>query len=170
MVTNMEELQLIVPTVHRDERGYFLESFQRERYGDLGIGDFVQDNHSYSRKGVLRGMHFQKGQAKLVYCAVGKIFDVAVDIRVGSKTFGKWKGVILDDREHKQFYIPDGFAHGFCVLSEEAHVMYKVSTQYDPKGERGFRHDDRSVGIHWPIDAPLLSARDRALPILSEVI
>lgn len=162
---------MIKPTVYRDDRGYFLESFQRGRYRDLGIGvEFRQDNHSYSKRGVIRGMHFQRGQAKLIYCPVGKIFDVAVDIRKGSKTFGQWKGVVLDDEEQAQFYIPDGFAHGFCVLSEEAHVMYKVSEYYDPMMERGFRFDDPEVGIEWPIDTPFLSERDKFAPRFSEVV
>jgi len=167
----MRELILITPSVYEDERGFFLESFQKQRYKKLGIDcEFVQDNHSFSNKSVLRGMHFQKGQAKLVYCPVGQIFDVAVDLRPTSPDFGKWKGVILDEKSHQQFFIPDGFAHGFCVLSEKAHVLYKVSTAYDAKLESGFRFDDKEVGIKWPISDPILSKRDRDSRCLQEVL
>lgn len=158
----IEGLSCIVPKRLEDARGFFLESYQKERYSSLGVGVvFCQDNHSYSKKGVLRGMHFQRGQAKLVYCPKGQIFDVAVDLRENSPTFGKWEGVVLDEDNHKQLFIPDGFAHGFYVLSDEAHVIYKVSTYYDPLKEGGFRYDDPDIGIEWPNANPVLSERDR---------
>jgi len=167
----IEGLVILKPTVMKDGRGFFLESYQEERYKAFGVNvRFCQDNHSYSKKGVIRGMHFQKGQAKLVYCPKGRIFDVAVDIRRDSPTFGKWEGVILDEENHHQFFIPDGFAHGFCVLSEEAHVFYKVSSFYDPQKERGFSYEDLVAKIAWPILDPILSDRDRNAPKMSEVV
>jgi dTDP-4-dehydrorhamnose 3,5-epimerase len=131
----------------------------------------VQDNHSRSNKGVLRGIHFQTrpGQAKLVRCARGEIFDVAVDLRRGSPTFGQWEGHRLDDCLHRQIYIPVGFGHGFCVLSEEADVAYQLSTYFDPGTESGIAWDDPDVGIEWPVAEPLLSGRDRSAPRLAEV-
>lgn len=163
-------LQLIKPKVHRDERGFFLEMYQKERYDDLGVGlSFLQDNHSYSLKDVVRGMHFQKGQAKLVTCAKGEILDVAVDIRPHSPTFGQYEMVHLTEENHYQFFIPDGFAHGFCVLSDEANVIYKVSSLYNPETEGGFRYDDPDVGIDWPIESPILSERDKKAPLLREL-
>ena len=125
---------LLAPTVHGDERGFFVETFRHDALPELGVADgFVQDNHSRSRQGIVRGMHFQPGQAKLVRCARGAILDVVVDIRVGSPQFGEWEGFTLDDVEHRQLYVPDGFAHGFCVLSDLADVTYKVSSYYDPE-------------------------------------
>jgi len=168
----LEGLKLITPKVFFDERGFFKESYQKPLYHERGIDcDFVQDNHSFSKKGTIRGLHFQTfpGQAKLISVVHGKIFDVAVDIRPDSSTFGKWEGVFLDDIEHKQLFIPIGFAHGFCVVSETAHVVYKVSTLYDPKHEKGFRFDDPQIGISWPIEAPMVSERDRLAPFFYEV-
>jgi dTDP-4-dehydrorhamnose 3,5-epimerase len=133
---------------------------------------FQQDNHSYSKKGCIRGMHFQSypGQAKLVRAAIGRIYDVAVDIRPQSSTFGKWEGVILDDQNHYQLYIPIGFAHGFCVLSDEAHVMYKVSTLYNPQYEKGFRWDDPQINIQWPLTvSATVSDRDQKAPFFREM-
>ncbi|MCB1081643.1 MAG: dTDP-4-dehydrorhamnose 3,5-epimerase [Chlamydiia bacterium] len=162
--------KLISPTVFHDERGYFLESHQQVRYKDLGIDEtFVQDNHSFSKEGVIRGMHFQAGQAKLVRVASGKIYDVIVDIRPDSPTFGKWEGVILGGADHQQLYIPEGFAHGFCVLSPEAHVLYKISSYYNKEIEQGFRFDDPEIGIDWPIKAAIVSERDRANPYFYEL-
>jgi dTDP-4-dehydrorhamnose 3,5-epimerase len=161
---------LLAPTVHGDERGFFVESFRADALVELGIGDpFVQDNHSRSRRGVVRGMHFQPGQAKLVRCARGAILDVLVDIRRGSPHFGQWEGYELDDVAHHQLYVPDGFAHGFCVLSELADVTYKVTSYYDPEAESGFAYTDPAVGIQWP-DADTLvgSERDRIAPSLAE--
>src|ERR1700729_2019931 len=142
---------LIATAVHGDERGFFVETFRQDALPELGIAHgFVQDNQSRSRQGIVRGMHFQPGQAKLVRCARGSILDVLVDIRVGSPQFGEWEGFTLDDVEHCQLYVPDGFAHGFCVLSEVADVTYKVSTYYDPGSESGFAFDDPEVAIEWP--------------------
>ena len=170
--TRLEGLVLIEPTVHGDSRGFFQETYRRGAFAELGVhDDFVQDNHSRSGRGVLRGMHFQPGQAKLVRCARGAILDVAVDIRPGSESFGRWEAVRLDDEDHHQLYVPDGFAHGFCVLSDLADVVYKVSAYYDPASEAGFRFDDPEVGIEWPDDVELkTSPRDREAPLLRELI
>jgi dTDP-4-dehydrorhamnose 3,5-epimerase len=161
---------LLAPTVHGDERGFFVESFRADALVELGISDpFVQDNHSRSRQGVVRGMHFQPGQAKLVRCARGAILDVLVDIRRGSPQFGQWEGYELDDVAHRQLYVPDGFAHGFCVLSELADVTYKVTSYYDPQAESGFSYADPAVAIQWPdADTLIGSERDRAAPSLAE--
>lgn len=168
----LKGIKLIKPKVFKDSRGFFIETFQQSRYEFEGIpGNFPQDNHSFSKQGCIRGMHFQTypGQAKLVRAAVGKIFDVVVDIRKGSPSFGQWEGFVLDDLDHHQLYIPVGFAHGFCVLSDEAHVIYKVSAPYDAKYEMGFRYDDPFVNVQWPVDNPILSDRDREAPLLKEL-
>jgi dTDP-4-dehydrorhamnose 3,5-epimerase len=169
--TRLEGPLLLEPTVHGDARGFFQETYRRRVLAELGVHDeWVQDNHSRSRRGVLRGMHFQPGMAKLVRCARGGIFDVLVDIRRGSPSFGSWEGFELDDETHLQLYIPNGFAHGFCVLSDVADVLYKCSTYYDPEQESGFRFDDPEVGIHWPDGLELeTSERDRGAPLLSEL-
>lgn len=169
---SLDGLFLIKPKVFKDSRGFFLETFQQAIYQQLGMhASFVQDNHSFSHKGCIRGMHFQSspGQAKLVRAGVGAIYDVAVDIRPDSATYGQWEGVVLDDQSHHQLFIPVGFAHGFCVLSPEAHVMYKVSTPYDAQFEKSFRWDDPSVNIKWPIEHPILSERDKQAPFLMEI-
>jgi len=162
---------LIEPVAHGDARGFFAETYRKGLFAELGMhDDFVQDNHSRSRRGVLRGMHFQPGQAKLVRCARGAIVDVVADIRPGLPTFGSWEAFPLDDETHHQLYVPDGFAHGFCVTSEIADVVYKVSTYYDPAIESGFRFDDPEVGIEWPAGIVFeVSARDREAPLLSEL-
>ena len=162
---------LLAPTVHGDERGFFLEFYRRSTLAQLGVeAEFVQDNHSRSGRGVLRGMHFQPGQAKLIRCVRGAILDVIVDIRVGSPQFGQWEAVALDDAEHLELYVPDGFAHGFCVLSAVADVTYKVSSYYDPESESGFAYDDPDVAIDWPGEIELVvSARDRQAPPLTEI-
>lgn len=168
----LEGLKLIKPKVFKDHRGFFLETFQQSAYQKAGIAcSFVQDNHSFSQKGCIRGMHFQSfpGQAKLVRVAVGKIYDVAVDIRPHSPTYGQWEAVILDDESHHQLFIPVGFAHGFCVLSDEAHVLYKVSTPYDAKFEKGFRWNDPTVNIQWPVEHPIVSERDHQAPFFCEM-
>jgi dTDP-4-dehydrorhamnose 3,5-epimerase len=173
----MEQLQtkldgpvLVKPTIHGDERGFFLESYRKAAYAELGItDDFVQDNHSRSRRGVVRGMHFQPGQAKLVRVVRGAILDVVCDIRPGSPGFGQWEAVELSDENAHQLYVPDGFAHGFAVTSEVADVVYKVSTYYDPDAESGFRFDDPEVGIDWPDVDLTPSARDSSAPLLSEL-
>jgi dTDP-4-dehydrorhamnose 3,5-epimerase len=170
--TGVEGLVLIEPQVFGDERGFFVETFSRDAWRELGVdADFVQHNHSRSVAGTLRGLHFQTspGQAKLLRCPRGRIFDVAVDLRRGSPTYGGWKGYVLDDENHRQLYVPVGFAHGFCVLSEVADVAYLVSSLYDPETEAGIRWDDPEVGVEWPVAEPLLSARDQKAPTLAEV-
>lgn len=162
---------LLEPSVHGDARGFFVETFRRSHLADLGIvEEFVQDNHSRSRRGIVRGMHLQPGMAKLIRCARGAIYDVVVDLRRGSPTFGQWEGAELSDANHHQFYCPDGFAHGFCVLSEVADVVYMTSAYYDPKRESGFAYNDPAVGIEWPAGTELIaSARDSAAPPLAEI-
>jgi dTDP-4-dehydrorhamnose 3,5-epimerase len=163
---------VLEPTVHGDERGFFLESYRADVLAEAGIEQsFVQDNHSRSAARIVRGMHFQPGQVKLVRCVRGAIFDVIVDIRAGSPTFGRWDGYKLNDQTHHQLLVPDGFAHGFCVLSDIADVTYKVTSYYDPSGEGGFRFDDPEVGIEWPFPADELvaSARDLGAPTLAEI-
>jgi dTDP-4-dehydrorhamnose 3,5-epimerase len=168
--TRLEGPILLEPKVHGDHRGFFLETYRRDAYAEAGIADdFVQDNHSLSRRGIVRGMHFQPGQAKLVRCARGAVLDVVVDLRRGSPTFGEWEAVELDDERHLQLYVPDGFAHGFCVLSDAADLVYKVTTYYDPAAESGFRFDDPEVGISWPDGDLIPSERDAKAPRLAEI-
>lgn len=157
-------VRLIRPRVFRDARGFFLETYHAPRYAAFGIDvSFVQDNHSRSAQGTLRGLHYQSapGQAKLVRVSVGRVYDVAVDIRPDSPTFGQWLAAELDAESHAQLFVPVGFAHGFCVLSEWAEVLYKVSSAYDPTTECSIRWDDAELGVKWPILAPLLSERDQ---------
>lgn len=166
-------IKLIKPRIFTDQRGFFLENYSKSQYARFGIDcTFVQDNYVFSKMGTLRGMHFQNfpGQDKLVTVAVGTIYDVVVDIRPGSPTYGKWLGVYLDGESREQLFIPKGFAHGYCVTSNEAHVLYKVSSAYDPAEERGFRYDDPEIGIQWPVHAPLISERDRDCPCFAEVV
>ena len=161
---------LLEPNVHGDARGFFVETARANRLAELGVTDtFVQDNHSRSALRVLRGMHFQPGMAKLVRCARGAIFDVVVDIRPGSPAFGRWEGLELNDENHHQLYCPDGFAHGFCVLSDLADVIYRCSAYYDPAREGGFRFDDPDVGIEWPAMELVTSERDSGAPLLREL-
>jgi dTDP-4-dehydrorhamnose 3,5-epimerase len=162
---------LLQPIVHGDHRGFFLETYRRSVLAEFAIVDeFVQDNHSRSRAGVVRGMHFQPGMAKLIRCARGAIYDVVVDLRRGSPTFGQWEGFELSDENHQQFYCPDGFAHGFCVLSDVADVVYMTSAYYDPERENGFAYNDPAVGIEWPVDVELTpSKRDSRAPALAEI-
>ena len=170
--TRLEGPVLIEPVVHGDARGSFHETFRADRLEALGIPDeWVQDNHSRSARGVLRGMHFQvgRGQAKLVRCARGSVMDVVVDVRTESPTFGEWESFTLDDERHLQLYVPVGFAHGFCVLSESADVLYKCSSYYDPDQERAIAHDDPAVGIEWPNLELTVSERDRGAPLLAEI-
>jgi dTDP-4-dehydrorhamnose 3,5-epimerase len=170
--TALDGVLLIEPVVHGDERGFFLESFRVDTLAEAGVElEFVQDNHSRSRHGIVRGMHFQLGQAKLVRAVRGAILDVACDIRSGSPTFGQWVAYRLDDENHRQLLVPSGFAHGFCVLSEVADVVYKTSAYYDPSAEGGFRFDDPDVGIDWPGGAERLvaSQRDRDAATLGQI-
>lgn len=162
----------ITPDVHQDSRGFFVQSYHEPTYRSMGITcAFPQDNHSKSMKHTVRGMHYQQapGQAKLVRVVLGRIFDVAVDIRPESPTFGQWQGIILDDDKHEQLFIPNGFAHGFCVLSDTAHVLYKTSSVYDHSAERGFAFNDPDVGIAWPTETPLVSARDQQAASLQSI-
>ncbi len=170
--TRLDGPVALAPKVHADSRGFFVETFRAEEWERHGVSvEWVQDNHSRSRRGTLRGMHFQPGQAKLVRCARGAIFDAIVDIRPGSDTFGQWEGWVLDDSEMLALYVPDGFAHGFCVLSDEADVVYKCSSYYDPLTEAGFAHDDPAVGIDWPSDLErIVSERDQAAPRLEALV
>jgi len=169
--TRLPGVLIIEPKVHGDSRGFFIETFQAERYRqEAGIDlPFVQDNHSRSTRGVLRGLHAQKRrpQGKLVRVARGEVFDVAVDIDPGSKTFGQWAGTTLSDTNHRQFWVPPGYAHGFVVLSEIADFEYKCTDYYDPSDEIGVIWNDKDVGIEWPIEAPRLSQKDSALPTLA---
>ncbi|WP_456423186.1 dTDP-4-dehydrorhamnose 3,5-epimerase [Thermococcus sp.] len=168
------DLILIKPKVFEDERGFFMETYKKPDFERAGIrGDFVQDNHSRSRYGVLRGLHFQRepyAQAKIIRCTRGVIYDVAVDLRKDSPTFGKWVGVILSEYNKWQLYIPRGFAHGFLVLSDVAEVVYKVDNVYAPDYEGGIIWNDLDIGIDWPIDDPIVSEKDRKWPTLREAI
>jgi dTDP-4-dehydrorhamnose 3,5-epimerase len=167
---NLEGPILLEPTVHGDDRGFFVETARANVLAELGITDtFVQHNHSRSAHGVLRGMHFQSGMAKLVRCARGGILDVLVDIRPGSASFGRWEGFELNDENHHQLYCPDGFAHGFCVLSDVADVVYLCSDYYDAERESGFSFEDPDVGIRWPEMEFTVSERDRHAPALAEL-
>jgi dTDP-4-dehydrorhamnose 3,5-epimerase len=168
--TDLPGVLVIEPAVHRDQRGFFLETYHEARYDEAGIpGPFVQDNHSRSMRGVLRGLHGQgrKPQGKLVRVLLGEIFDVAVDIRAGSPTFGRWTGVALDAQSFRQIWIPPGFLHGFCVLSEWAEIEYKCTALYDRDDEIGVIWNDPDIGIAWPIEKPAISPKDAALPRLA---
>lgn len=171
--TPLPDLMVVEPVVHGDARGFFVETARADVLAAVGITTtWVQDNHSRSSRGVLRGMHFQTrpGQEKLVRCARGQILDVAVDIRRGSPTYGHWHGVVLDDQSMRAMYVPIGFAHGFCVLSDVADVIYKCSNYYDPATEAGFAWDDPDVAIDWPRDVEVqVSERDRQAPRLADI-
>jgi len=169
---NIPDVMLVESKVFPDTRGYFLESFKESDFKNNGINTkFVQDNFSHSIKGVLRGLHYQKNpkaQAKLVITLRGEIFDVAVDIRKGSPTYGNWVGQILSEDNHELLYIPEGFAHGFCVLSEEADVLYKVTQEYSLENEMGIIWNDSEINIEWPIQNPILHEKDSKLPSLKD--
>lgn len=170
--TMLDGVFILEPKVFGDHRGFFLESYQEQRYREGGIEvTFVQDNISFSVRNTLRGLHYQnpRGQAKLVQALQGEIFDVAVDIRKGSPTFGKWAGAVLSSENHRQFFIPAGFAHGFCVLSDTALFMYKCSDYYSPGDEGGVRWDDPQLAIDWPVQNPILSERDQRLDSLNAI-
>jgi dTDP-4-dehydrorhamnose 3,5-epimerase len=167
------EVILVEAKSFSDERGFFFESFKESDFTSNGINtNFVQDNISHSVKNVLRGLHYQKNpksQAKLVVPITGKIFDVAVDIRQNSPTFGNWVGEILSDENHKSLFIPEGFAHGFCVLSDDADILYKASSEYSAENEQGIVWNDSEIGISWPVDNPILTKRDSQLPVLGKI-
>ncbi len=165
-------LLIIEPAVHGDDRGYFMESYSRDRYADAGIpGEFVQDNVSLSARGILRGLHLQhpNDQGKLCFVLEGEVFDVAVDVRVGSPTFGRWEGVKLSSENKRHLYIPPGFTHGFCVLSEQAMFAYKCTDFYAGPSEIGIAWNDPAIGIDWPIQSPHLSAKDQQNRLLADI-
>ena len=171
--TDLPEVIIVEPDVHRDARGLFLETYHAGKYREAGIdGPFVQDNHSRSMRGTLRGLHLQsrRPQGKLIRVIQGEIFDVAVDVRVGSPTFARWVGVPLSAESFRQCYVPPGFAHGFCVLSPGAEVEYKCTDLYDPGAEVGIAWDDPAIAIRWPVPSPTLSDRDRQNPSLERVL
>lgn len=172
MPTTIKDVILVEPDVHEDRRGFFMETYHAKKYAEGGIpGPFVQDNVSMSVRGTLRGLHYQlvNPQGKLVSVSEGAVFDVAVDIRRGSPTFGRWVGVELSAENKRQLYIPVGFAHGFCVLSERAGMVYKCTDFYNPHGERGIIWNDPTIGIAWPVASPLLSPKDMAYRRLDEM-
>lgn len=170
--TPLAGVLIIEPRVFGDQRGFFLETWSRRRYAEVGIDvDFVQDNLSFSQQGVLRGLHFQNpgAQGKLVSVLVGEVFDVAVDLRQGSPTFGRWHGVILSGENKRQYWVPPGFAHGFCVTSATALFAYKCTALYAPEHERAIRWDDPVLAIDWPVADPQVSDKDRLAPYLADI-
>ena len=170
--TRIDGLVLIEPRVITDDRGFFFETFRAGEYAELGVDvPFVQDNHSRSVRGTVRALHFQvsPGQAKLVRAARGAIWDVAVDLRKDSATYGTYEAFVLSDEDARQLFVPVGFAHGFCVTSDIADVAYKVSSYYDGATERGIAYDDPAIGIAWPVEEPLVSERDQSNPTLAEI-
>ena len=170
--TELKGVLLVEPDVFEDSRGYFLETYHAKKFADGGIrGPFVQDNFSRSVRGTLRGLHYQlkHAQGKLVTVVEGTVFDVAVDIRTGSPTFGRWVGVELSAENKRQLYIPPGFAHGFCVISDTAGLTYKCTDLFSPQDDRGIIWNDRTVGIRWPVAHPLLSTKDQAYKSLAEM-
>jgi dTDP-4-dehydrorhamnose 3,5-epimerase len=171
-MSRLEGLVLLTPTKHGDDRGFFMETFRADAWAAQGVpSEFVQDNHSRSRRGTVRGMHFQTspGQGKLVRVARGRVLDVVVDLRRASPTFGQWDAVELDDERGQQLWIPVGFAHGFCVLSDVADFVYKCTSYFDPATEAGFSFADPDVGIEWPDMELIYSERDRSTPRLAEI-
>ncbi len=170
--TDIPDVLIVEPDVFGDERGFFKEVYHEKKYISAGIrARFNQDNHSRSVKGVLRGLHYQlkNPQAKLVFVLKGSVFDVAVDIRLGSPWFGKWTGTVLTQDNHRQMFIPEGFAHGFCVLGETADFIYKCSSFFDPDDDRGILWSDPQIDINWNVHNPVVSEKDRALPLLCDV-
>lgn len=169
---DIPDVLLIEPRTFKDQRGFFMETYKRSEFAANGIsGEFVQSNYSHSTRGTLRGLHYQKhpqAQAKLVMAPRGEVFDVAVDIRKGSPTYGRWVSAVLSDENFHMLYIPEGFAHGFCVLSDEADFVYQVTAEYAPELDRGIVWNDPAIGIQWPISEPMLSSKDAQLPLLQE--
>jgi len=170
--TNIPNVVLIKPKIFKDERGFFIETYKYSEFCKYGINEtFLQDNHSRSTKGVLRGLHYQKNpasQGKLVRCTIGEIFDVAVDIRKSSPSYGKWAGAILSEENREMLYIPPGFAHGFLVLSDVAEVLYKTTEEYSPENDRGIFWNDPAIAINWPVDNPVVSEKDKKMPLLED--
>jgi len=170
--TKLDGVLLVTPKVFGDDRGFFMETYNRDQAIELGLpGEFVQDNHSKSAKGVLRGLHYQSPswQGKLVRVVQGEIFDVAVDIRDGSPTFGQWVGYTLNDENKQQLYVPEGFAHGFCVTSDTAEVIYKCTDLYAPSEEGSLLWNDPEIGIDWPVENPSLSPKDEEAGLLVDL-
>ena len=170
--TSISDVLLLEPNVYDDSRGFFLETFHQSKYTDVGIDKtFVQDNYSHSKQGTLRGLHYQllHPQGKLIFVLRGEIFDVAVDIRRGSSTLGQWVGANLSAKNKRQIYVPEGFAHGFCVLSESADVMYKCSDFYDAEDEYGIFWSDETIAINWPVKTPVLSGKDSKFQRFTEI-
>ncbi len=170
--TDLPGVLLIEPRVFKDSRGFFMETFHQKKYAEAGIDHaFLQDNYSHSTRGTLRGLHYQlkHPQAKLVYVIKGEIYDVAVDIRRGSPGFGKWVGQYLSDKNRRQIFVPEGFAHGFCVISETADVLYKTTDLYEPDDEYGVLWSDPTIRIDWPVEVPIVSDKDKQFPGLKEV-
>jgi dTDP-4-dehydrorhamnose 3,5-epimerase len=170
--TTLPGVTIFEPKVHGDRRGFFMETWQRDRYAAAGVPMlFAQDNVSSSVHGVLRGLHYQDPhpQGKLVYVIQGEVFDVAVDVRYGSPTFGQWVGVTLSSENHRQLYVPEGFAHGFCVTSETCIFAYKCTDTYHRESEVGIRWDDPQIGIQWPVENPIVSDKDRGNAFLSDI-
>ena len=169
----ISDVLLIEPKLHYDNRGFFYENYKESVFYENGIKTkFVQDNFSFSKKNVLRGLHYQtkpKEQAKLLSVVHGEIFDVAVDVRPNSSTFGKWVGETLSENNKKSLFIPEGFAHGFCVLSDSATIMYKVSNEYSPENERGIIWNDPDVSVNWPIENPIITDKDEKFPTLDSL-
>jgi dTDP-4-dehydrorhamnose 3,5-epimerase len=172
--TEIDGIVVIDPQLYGDQRGFFLEIYRESDFREWGIADvFVQDNHSFSVKGVIRGLHYQippRAQAKLIYVVQGSVWDVAVDVRRGSPTFAKFVSEELSDENRRMMYIPEGFAHGFCALSDSVHIIYKCTREFSPEHDSGIRWDDEEIGIDWPTDVPILSERDRNLPSLREAV
>lgn len=171
--TSLDDILIVEPEAYTDSRGFFMELFHQARYTQSGLPQhFIQDNLSFSVQNTLRGLHYQihKAQAKLVQAITGEIFDVAVDIRAGSPSFGKWTGTILSAENKRQMFIPEGFAHGFCVVSETAHVLYKCSDYYTPEDEGGIFWADPGIGIDWPVKHPILSEKDNRFQYLSDIL
>jgi dTDP-4-dehydrorhamnose 3,5-epimerase len=179
VTTEIPDLMIIEPTVFQDERGFFMESYHKKEFAEIGLAmDFVQDNHSRSQKGVLRGLHFQTGhaQGKLIRVIRGRVWDVAVDLRQASPTFGRWFGMMLSEQNKKMVYVPAGFAHGFLTLEDATEIIYKCTDYYYPRYDGGIRFDDPDIGIRWPLaeygltkDQLLLSAKDASLPFLKDL-
>ena len=170
--TDLPGVLVIEPVVFEDSRGFFMETFHQKKYAEVGIDHaFIQDNYSHSTRGTLRGLHYQlkHPQAKLVYVITGEIYDVAVDIRRGSPGFGKWVGQYLSGNNKRQIFVPEGFAHGFCVISETADVLYKTTDLYNPDDEYGVLWSDSTIGIDWPVEVPIVSDKDKQFPGLKEV-
>lgn len=170
--TELDGMIVVEPDVFRDERGFFLETYHARKFAEGGIpAVFVQDNHSMSKRGTLRGLHAQRrrAQGKLVRVVRGEIYDVAVDIRLGSPTFKKWAGVVLSAENYREVYVPPGFAHGFCVTSDVAEVIYKCTDLYDPADEFGIAWNDPEIAIRWPVENPIISEKDSRAPRIAEI-